>query len=225
MSTTVIARLAAANPVPTGASLHEPAPLRLPPRRRVLTIALAAAVAVPALAFAGRLADALRISNGGTPVSSSKVLNDVLPRQTGLDRAMEELKLGSTMQYLGTLNGASFYATRNADGHFCLGIDYIGSQDDKIFFCGLNDDGFPSPAEQVLPPALPHVQRLQGVAADGVAMVELIDASGNIVASAPVTDNLFDSDLTQAGQPAFMVTLDAKGNVTSRRALLQPPGS
>lgn len=219
MSATVIARLAAANPVPTGASLHEPAPLRLPPRRRVLTIALAAAVAVPALAFAGRLADALGISNGGMPVSS----NEVLPGQTGLDQAMQELKVGSTMEYLGTLNGASFYATRNADGHFCLAIDHVGEQYDKGFGCDLNADGFPSPDRQVL--AFPPLRRLQGVAADGVATVELIDASGTIVASAPVTDNLFDSDLTLAGQPTFIVTLDAKGNVTSRRAVLQPPGS
>ena len=213
MSTDVIARLAAANPVPTGELVHEPAPLRIRHRRRTLAVALAAAVAIPAVAFAGRLADALGISNGGTPVST----NDVLPGQTALDRAMQELKVGSTMQYLGTLNGASFYATRNADGHFCIAVDHVGRPYEKGFGCDLNADGFPSPDRQVL--AFPPVQRLQGVAADGVATVELLDASGSVVASAPVTDNLFESDVPPAGQPAFIVTRDANGNVTSKRAL------
>ena len=68
-----LARLAAANPVPTGSPVREPEPLRLRPRRAALALALAAAVAVPAVAFAGRLGDLLGISNEGTPVSSSAV--------------------------------------------------------------------------------------------------------------------------------------------------------
>ena len=219
MSNDVIARLAAANPVPTGAPLHEPAPLRISPRRWALAALLAAAVAVPAVAFAGRLADALGISNSGTPVST----NDVLPEETNLDQAMQELKVGSTLQYLGTVNGVSFYATRNADGHFCIALNGAGRQFEKAFGCDLNADGFPSPDNQVL--AFPPLQRLQGVAADGVTTVELLDASGNVIVSAPVTDNLFEADVPPAAQPAFMVTLDANGNVTSKRALPQPSGS
>jgi hypothetical protein len=213
----VIARLAAANPVPTGAAVHEPAPLRLAPRRTTVAVALAAAVAIPAAAYAGRLADVLGISNGGTSVST----DEVLPGQSGLDRAMQELNVGSTMQYLGTLNGARFYATRNADGHFCFAIDHVDARYEKGFGCDLNVDGFPSPDRQVF--AIPPLQRLQGVAADGVATVEVLDASGNVVGSAPVTDNLFESNL-QAGRPAVIVTLDASGAVTSSRALPQPSG-
>lgn len=75
----------------------------------------------------------------------------------------------------------------------------------------------PSPDRQVL--AFPPVQGLQGVAADGVATVELTDDNGNVVASAPVTNNLFESDAAPSGTPAFIVTLDASGNVTSKRSL------
>src|SRR5438105_3538709 len=83
---------------------HAPAPLRV--RRLAVAAVVAAAIAIPTVAFAGRLADALGISNEGTPVSTSSVL----PGQGNLDDAIRELKVGSTMQLLGTLNGVRFYA-------------------------------------------------------------------------------------------------------------------
>jgi hypothetical protein len=219
MRNDVIARLAAANPVPSGAPVREPEPLRIPLRRLTLAVSLAVVVAVPAVAFAGRIGDLLGISNGGTTVSTS----DVLPGADKLDQAMQELKVGGTMQYLGMLNGTSFYATRNADGHFCLAIDHVAAQYEKGFGCDLNADGFPSADVQVL--AFPPVGRLQGVAADGVATVELLDASGNVIASTPVTNNLFESDASiPDGEAASIVTLDANGNVTSTRPLQQPSG-
>ena len=213
MSTDVIARLAAANPVPTGEPIEEPAPLRIVTRRRVLAVGLVAVVAVPTVAFAGRLADVLGISNGGTSVSTTSVL----PGESALDQAMQELDVGSTMQYLGTLNGASFYVTRNTEGHFCVAINHGDAG--KGFGCDLNADGFPSPDNQVL--AFPPLQHLQGVAADGVATVELLDASGNVVVSAPVSDNLFEADVPSGAESASLVTLDASGNATSTRPLPQ----
>jgi hypothetical protein len=218
MSDDIVGRLAAANPVPTGTFVREPEPFRVPYRRLGLTLALGVAVAVPAVALAGTLGNLLGISNTGTTVSTSAVL----PGQTNLDQAMQELKVGGTMQYLGTLNGAAFYATRNADGNFCIAIDHVAQQYQKGFGCDLNADGFPSPDRQVL--AFPPVQGLQGVAADGVATVELLDASGNVIASAPVTNNLFESAVPPSGQPAFIVTLDAHGNVTSKHPF-PPPSS
>ena len=183
-----------------------------------MAIALATAVAVPAVAFAGRLGDLLGITNEGATVSTS----DVLPGADKLDQAMQELKVGSTMQNLGTLNGTTFYATRNADGNFCLAIDHTATQYEKGFGCDLNADGFPSPDRQVL--MFPPVAQLQGVAADGVATVELLDANGNVLASAPVTNNLFEADASiPDGTAASVVTLDANGNVTSTRPLPQGP--
>jgi hypothetical protein len=212
MSTDVIARLAAANPVPTGAPVHEPA--RLPVRRVALAAALAAAVAVPAVAFAGRLADVLGISNGGTTVSTG----DVLPGQTLLDQAMQELKVGGTMQSLGTLDGVAFYATRNADGNFCLAINHVNEQYHKGFGCDLNVDNFPSADVKafVFPPA----GMLEGVAADGVATVQALDADGNVLASTPVVNNLFVSGANLAdGAAAYVQTLDANGTVLSKQTL------
>jgi hypothetical protein len=207
MRNDVIARLAAANPVPTGA------PLRTPPRvsRRVaLAGALAVVVAVPAVAFAGRLADVLGISNEGTSVP----VTSVLPNESQLDEALQELKVGSTMQLLGTLNGVRFYAARTVEGRLCLAIDQTPYP--KGVLCDSEVPGFPSPEDQ----ALTFPRRLLGIAADGVATVEFVDAAGAVLDSTPVTNNLFASDTRlDAGRAAYFETLDANGNVTSKRAL------
>ena len=102
MTNDVIARLAAANPVPA------PAPARHPRRRYVLVLA-AAALLVPAAYAADRL---LGIGNEGTAVPTSSVL----PGQSQLDQALQELQVGDTMQELGTVNGVRIYAARNAQG-------------------------------------------------------------------------------------------------------------
>jgi hypothetical protein len=214
MNKDVIARLAAANPVPTGEPLHLPGPIRVRPRRIGIALALAAAIAIPATAFAGKLGDLLGISNGGTPVSVSSVL----PGETKLDAAMRELKVGGTMLSLGTVNGVAFYATRNADGHFCFAMVRVDGQFGKGFGCDLNADDFPSPDVQAL--TFPELTRLQGVAADGVATVQALDENGDVLDSTSVENNLFAStaDLP-AGAAAAIRTLDAHGNVTATEQL------
>ena len=214
MSNDVISRLAAANPVPHDGPLHVPESIRVRPRRVVIAVALAAAIAVPATAFAGKLADLLGISNGGTPVSVSSVL----PGETKLDAAMQELKVGGTMQSLGALNGVAFYATRNADGNFCFAMVRVDGQFGKGFGCDLNADNFPSADVQAL--TFPNLTRLQGVAADGVATVQALGANGNVLDSTPVENNLFASttDLP-AGAASAIRTLDAAGIVIATQEL------
>jgi hypothetical protein len=214
MSNDIIRRLAAANPVPTREPLKLPEPVRVRPRRAAIAVVLAAAIVVPATALAGKLGDILGISNAGTPVP----VTSVLPGETKLDAAMQELKVSATMQSLGTLNRIAFYATRNADGNFCLAMVRVDGQFGKGFGCDLNADGFPSPTVQAL--TFPTLARLQGVAADGVATVQALDANGNVLDSTPVEDNLFASttDLT-AGAATAIRTLDANGNVTATQSL------
>jgi hypothetical protein len=217
MSNDVVARLAAANPIPTEVPITLPEPLRVPRRRVAVAIALAAAVAVPAAAFAGRLGDLLGISNEGTRVLTSSVL----PGETKLDDAMQELNVGGTMQYLGAVNGVAFYATRNRDGNFCIAMERVDGQFGKGFGCDLNAVGFPSATVQVL--TFPVLERLQGVAADGVATVQALDANGKVLDSTPVEDNLFASTTDLPGGAAAAIRmLDANGNVIATQPL---PGS
>jgi hypothetical protein len=214
MSNDVIARLAAANPVPSDAPLKAPEPLRVP-RRAALALAAAVLLAVPAVAFAGKLGDLLGISNEGTPVSTSQVL----PGQDQLDQALADMNVGSTMRLLGTLNGVSFYAARNADGQFCLAIDHVEQAYEKGVLCDLNADNFPSANVK----AISFPRGLQGVAADGVATVAFLDGSGAVIDSTPVTNNLFVSDQRFGpGEAAYLETLDAEGNVLTKQPL---PGS
>jgi hypothetical protein len=208
MRNDVIARLAAANPVPGPVMVREPVRLR----RLAIAVAIAAAVAVPTVAFAGRLADALGISNQGATVP----VGSVLPGDTKLDQALQDMQVGSTMQSLGTLNGVAFYAARNAAGNFCLAIDHVDQTYYKGVFCDLNADNFPSADVK----AVTFPRTLEGVAADGVAKVAFIDANGTVLDSSPVVGNLFESDVTvPQGAAAYLETFDAQGNVLSKRAL------
>jgi len=203
MNTEVIARLAAANPVPG------PQPAARRTRRRYALVLAAAALLVPAAYAADRL---LGISNEGTSVPTSSVL----PGQSQLDQALQELQVGETMQSLGVVNGVAIYAARNASGHICLAIDHVAQTFEKGVLCDLNDPGFPSADEQ----ALSFPGRLQGIAADGVATVAFTDADGNVLDSTPVVDNLFASSVRLGiGVATYIEALDAKGNVLSKRKL------
>jgi len=208
MRNDMVARLAAANPVPGPAPVHEP----LRARRLAVAAVVMAAIAVPAVAFGSRLAGVLGISNEGSAVP----VTSVLPGQSQLDQALQDMQVGSTMQSLGTLNGVAFYAARNAAGDFCLAIDHVDQTYYKGVLCDLNADNFPSADVKAL--TLPRT--LEGVAADGVAKVAFIDASGAVLDSTPVVGNLFESDVTvPQGGAAYLETFDAQGNVLSRQAL------
>jgi hypothetical protein len=203
MTSDVIRRLAAANPVPAHG---RPARSR---RRRYAVVAAAAALLVPATYAADRV---LGISNEGTSVPTG----DVLPGQSQLDQALQDMQVGATMQLLGTVDGVRIYAARNASGHICLAVDHVAETYEKGVLCDLNDPGFPSAAQQVL--TFPG--QLQGIAADGVATVRFVDADGNVLDSTPVTDNLFASSTRIGlGVAAYVEALDASGNVLARQKL------
>jgi len=202
MNDDVVTRLAAANPVPTDLPLREPTPLRL--RRAALAAAVVVAVAVPAVAFAGRLGDLLGISNQGAPVATTSL---DLSKDTKLDDAMQELGFPATLQLLGTRSGISFYAARKADGDYCFAIE---SDAGKGVGCDLTGM-FPSPARPVF--VFPPLEQFAGFVADGVATVAGLDESGQTVVSASVEDNLFAA--TTPGPFDTVVSieaLDADGN-------------
>ncbi len=183
------------------------------PRRIAIAVALAAAIAIPATAFAGKLGDLLGISNDGTTVA----LSSVVPGSTKLEAAMQELKVSGTMQSLGTLNGVAFYATRNTDGDFCFAMVRVDGQLGKGFGCDLNADNFPSANVKAL--TFPSFTRLQGVAADGVATVQALDANGNVLDSAPVENNVFASTTElPVGAAVAIRTLDAAGTSPRHRS-------
>jgi hypothetical protein len=210
MSNDAIARLADANPIPTGVRPLHAEPLS-PARRLALALAVAAVVALPAVAFAGRLGDLLGLTNQGTPVATSSL---DLSADTGLDEALGQLGFPSTMHELGTANGVTFYAARRADGDYCFAIESAVA---RGVGCDLNGT-FPSRSQPVM--VFPPLLQFAGFAADGVASIAGIDASGSTVVSAPVHRNLFAS--TSAGPFPAVVAIearDADGNVLATEHL------
>ena len=116
------------------------------PRRALLALALAAAVAVPAVAFADHIGKLLGLSNQGTPVATSS-----LSRDTSLEQAMQEFGFPSTLQLLGTRDGISFYAVQKPGGQFCSAvIDASIPADAQRAAADVGCDGaFPSPEDPV----------------------------------------------------------------------------
>jgi hypothetical protein len=200
----VIARLAAANPLPTTTQPRPPEPLVLPTRRILLAVAMTAAVAVPAAAFAGRLADFLGLSNQGTAVATDSLS---LMRATKLADAVQELGVPTTMHQLTTRGGISFYVARRADGDYCFAIESAAA---KGVGCDLTGT-FPSPQRPVV--VFPPFRQFAGFAADGVVAVHGLDAAGAEVASAPVVDNVFAAPDQSTGAIVSLAASDAAGHV------------
>jgi hypothetical protein len=201
MNTDVIARLAAAKPVP-----RVEAPRRS--RRGGIVAVAAAALLAPAAYAADRV---LGISNEGTTVPTSSVL----PGQSQLDQALADMQVGDTMQELGTVNGVRIYAGRSATGHICIAIDHVAETYEKGVLCDWNDPGFPDGGKVLTFPG-----QLQGIAADGVATVEFVADDGSVLDSTPVVNNLFASSTRIGlGVAAYVEGLDASGNVVAKQAL------
>jgi hypothetical protein len=194
-----------------GAPVQEPRSLRLRPRHALVALAVAVAIAVPAVAFADAIGHLLGLSNQGTPVPAS-----TLSKDTSLARAMQELGFPSTLQLLGTRDGISFYAVRKPGGQFCFAVtDASSPAGARRAASDVGRDGaFPSAEDPV---SVSWVGgRFAGFAADGVASVAVVDASGATIATADVRDNLFVGG--SAKPPTAEITVesrDANGNVLS----------
>ena len=221
MNDPVITRLAAANPFPAPTA---PTPARTPgrPRRRVLAAALAAtAIGVPAAAFANDIGGLLGFSTQGQPFAAG---DTPFARVTALNAALHDLGFPSTMELIARREGVSFYAARRSDGTFCFAVDSGGTRQ------GVGCDNgspagaaFPSPQRPIIDLSrFSGGRRLVGFAADGVASVALIDASGATIASAPVVDNVY-ADLSPPAGAAGVTALDANGTVVYRRTFDEAP--
>jgi hypothetical protein len=215
----VIARLSAANPFPAPVARS-----RAP--RRVLVAAVAAVlVAVPAIAFAGDVGGLFGFSTQGQPVATSDTPFGTV---SSLAEALDELGMPSTLQLIATRDGISFYAARRADGYLCFAIDAApGADAHKGVGCDLGNPSlpgnpaFPSPARPVFDFSR-FSRKLVGFAADGVATVDLLDGSGNVIASAPVSDNVY-ADANPPAGGAAIEALDANGTVVYERSFDQAP--
>jgi hypothetical protein len=220
----VIARLAAANPYPAATA---PARSFRQRRRPLVAVLAAAAVAIPAVAFAGDIGGLLGFSTQGTPVATSST---PFSRDSGLNEAMAELGFPSTLQLIATRDGIAFYAARRGDGHVCFAVDAApGGPAAKGVGCDLGNPSlpgtpaFPSPARPIIDYSqFTGGRHLAGFAADGVSTVNLLDATGNVIASAAVSGNVY-ADANPPAGGAGVEALDSQGAVVYKRSFDQAP--
>jgi hypothetical protein len=210
----LIARLAAANPVPTGTHVREPQPLLFPRRTALAAAFVAAAIGLPAVAFADEIGALFGFSNDGTPVPTSA---SPFTQDSSMNQAMQELGFPSRLHLLTERGGVRFYAARRENGVFCFAVDLDGR---KAVGC---DPAFPSPQRPIVDfSRFSKGARIVGFAADRVSTIALVDASGATIASAPVIDNVYAASNTMPGAVG-VEALDAQGAVVYTRSFHEAP--
>jgi hypothetical protein len=220
----------------------------LPRRPAALAAVVIAVLAVPALALSGALDSLFGFSNGGTSITTSQVdLNDVQILE------QDHVDAGAGIKLLATRDGEAFYVSRTSDGRTCLLNGPAGGTAPTQILIGTPcERDFPSPQHPLLgqytlvrKPVTPltgaqaaggippgklgpqTVGGLQGLAADGVATVEAIDADGHVILQASVIDNVYLARLDvrdeQITVPAAkIVALDTNGAIVYTENIPQP---
>jgi hypothetical protein len=212
----LIARLAAANPVPTGIDRRERQPLRFPGRIALAAAFAAAVIGLPTVAFADEIGALFGFSNSGTPMPTS---SSPFSQDSSLNQAMQELDFPSRLHLLTERDGVRFYAARRANGAFCFAVDLDGR---KAVGCNMTPR-FPSPQRPIVDfSRFSNGARIVGFAADGVSTIALINASGATIATAPVIDNVYAASNTARGAVG-VTALDAQGAVVYRRLFHEEP--
>jgi hypothetical protein len=190
-------------------------------------------LAVPALAFSGVLGSLLGLSNPGVPVSTAGVdLSDA--------QILEEdhVDVGGGVTLLATRGSTSFYVSRTTDGRTCLLTGAAGgTAPRRITINTPCESGFPSPSRPILGfyllarasgSPVQTIAALQGLAADGVATVDAVDGAGDVLLSAPVSDNVYSArladsqDVADARSVVKIEARDSKGDVVYSEDIPQP---
>jgi hypothetical protein len=191
-----------------------PAARTLPGRAAVAAIVLATALALPALAISGRLGEIFGFSNAGTGVDRVDL------------RSASALDLAGSgkLSLLASRNGIGVYAATGTGGERCFFVGPPRISDRRGIGGGcLNakaSANFPSREEPVVDMSAfayapytrnEQVRRLAGVAADGVATVEVIGANCTVIARTPVRDNVYATTDVPAKPAAGIRALDRNG--------------
>ena len=204
-----------------------PRRIRLPRRRLVVVAVVAAALALPALAFSGVLGSLFGLSNQGTQVGQGDLSSLTNPN-------LSDVTKDSVVQLAGR-DGLGIYAAKTASGTLCYFVGPPDQSDLKTQGFGggcMNPHAsanFPSPGDPVYDISLfalapdaagPSIKRLAGVAADGVSSVQLLALSDcHVVVTAPVNDNTYVANNLPMTPEADIVARDASGNAVWHEAV------
>jgi hypothetical protein len=191
---------------------------RLRSRRAAIVVtALTAALTLPALALSGELGALFGFSNQGTSVNEANV---------GLRAAsaLETTGASGTLKQLAARGGVGIYVSRDASGDLCYFVGPPSGHLDRGLSGGcLNAAAsreFPSPEQPVInmsafvyrPGTVGEgISRLVGVAADGVAKIQVLGLDCQVIAEAPVIDNVYARTGIPTTPAVAIVGLDQGG--------------
>lgn len=193
--------------------------------RPAVAVAVVAAIAIPAAAFADQIGSLIGLYNQGKPVPASAFPNPwaaALVRDPGFGNG--------EVRQVGQEAGITFYAAKNAAGNYCVGIGFAVTPSIDALTCGAAIDTFLSGTLAVedfssvdSSDGSTSVTRLAGFANTPVARIAVVGSDGTTLYSTPVVNGVYaDSSVPQ--QPAAaIVALDASDNVIYRRPLIAPP--
>lgn len=199
------------------------------PRRRALAV-FAVATAAGAIVLATPafgIGERIRGLFDGTPVEAerldprklhalSAMASGVSPRLPSSPADDRRRFRDASFRQIATRNGRAFFVADRAGGGLCVSVADVGAP--RVIGSILCTPDFPSPARPILDESVfgpmissPHVHRLEGFAADGVASVAVVTVDG-LEAVTSVEGNVYSRTDGLPKEPVReIVALDANG--------------
>lgn len=190
--------------------------------RATVVAAAAAAIAIPAAAFADQIGSLVGLYDSGTPVPTTALPDyqvSGLAHVQGFDTG--------AVRVVGRRAGLTFYAAKNAQGHLCFAIGVAATPSIDALTCQHSRTAFPSASQPIADFSGVNsdgtiVTQLAGFATDNVARVAVLASDGSPIASVPVIDNIYGGDELPSISASAIVAYDSAGNVLFRRNLTVP---
>lgn len=196
----------------------------MPRRMILLTVAASVLATAGSLAFL-RGGDATGSTPGGKLAEISNSGQAIAPGPN----QQEELQIVGAMsaRRLALRDGRAFYRLARRDGSVCYSVNATRVED-RIggTMCPHTASAFPSPARPILDfslfEATSHVRgdtrvvNGQGFAADGVASVALLDETGQMIARAPTSNNVYTLDVPDGDVATAVAAYDEHGAEVAR---------
>lgn len=197
-------------------------------RRLGLLAVVAAAIGLPAAAFADQIGQILGLSNSGTQVSARQIPSHQLSALESVGFRTGEVRL------LAHRAGVSFYTATSTAGGYCFAIGL--NEQAKASFDALECQGgtigsFPSATAPVADfsalnattDGVTYVTTLAGFATDSVSRVAVLGASGRVIYSTPVEKNVYAAGDVPRTPADAIVAFEGANTLVYRKPLTPPP--
>lgn len=169
-----------------------------------------------------------RGTSSANEASLSRVSSKGAPIALPAGRARDDLERAGygSVALIGSHGGRSILQISRTNGKPCYGSGKVNAAwPIGRFVCQNGPSPFPSAQHPILDfslavasvgDRLPHYEQISGVAADGVATVNVLDEGGDILLKLPVSENSYSADTSSLGAKAVeLQAVDASGAVVA----------